>query len=82
MTAMPAARMGLEERGIIAEGMLADIVIFNPDTISGQSTFTDPHQYAVGIEYVFVNGQPVLEQAAMTGVRPGAVLRHKPEQSD
>jgi N-acyl-D-aspartate/D-glutamate deacylase len=55
--------------------MMADIVIFDPDRIIDRATFTNPHQYPVGIEYVFVNGRIVVERGAMTDQRPGRALR-------
>jgi dihydroorotase/N-acyl-D-amino-acid deacylase len=79
MTSMPADRMGLVDRGVLEVGKQADVVIFHPDTVSGQSTFDKPHQYAIGMKYVFVNGKAVIDEEAVTGVRSGAVLRHQPE---
>jgi len=75
MTSLPAQRMNLHDRGLLRPGMAADIVIFDPDRIIDRATFTNPHQYPDGIEYVFVNGSIVLEHGAMTGQRPGLALR-------
>jgi N-acyl-D-aspartate/D-glutamate deacylase len=54
--------------------MWADVTVFNPETVSDRSTFENPHQYSVGIEYVVVNGKLVLERGRHTGARPGAIL--------
>lgn len=74
MTGMPAQRMGLSNRGKIAENMMADLVIFNPETILDKGTFTDPHQYPEGIEYVLVNGVFAVERGEFTGKKAGKVL--------
>ncbi|HEX7023204.1 MAG TPA: amidohydrolase family protein, partial [Gemmatimonadales bacterium] len=78
MTSLPAMRMGLADRGRIAEGMYADLVVFDPATVADRATFTQPHQYPVGIDYVVVNGQVEVERGVMTAVRGGRVLRHAP----
>lgn len=75
MTSLPAQRMNLHDRGLLRPGMSADIVIFDPDRIIDRATFTDPHQYPDGIEYVFVNGSIVVKRGAMTDQRPGQALR-------
>lgn len=75
MTSMPAQWMGQSDRGTIAVGMLADIAIFDPETIQDRATYTDPHQYSVGIEHLLVNGVPVIQGGALTGERPGRWLR-------
>jgi N-acyl-D-aspartate/D-glutamate deacylase len=74
MTSFPAQRLGFHRRGLLREGMTADITIFDPDTVIDRATFTDPHQYPVGIEYVIVNGEIVIEKSEHTGARPGQVL--------
>ena len=74
MTSLPASRVGLNDRGRIAEGMRADVVVFDPARIADRATFTAPHQYAEGVRDVLVNGRPVLLGGVMTGERPGAVL--------
>lgn len=74
MSAMPAARIGLVERGLLRPGMKADIAVFDPERVTDKATFERPHQYAVGIELVVVNGQVVFENGAMTAARPGRVL--------
>ncbi|MCA1732775.1 MAG: amidohydrolase family protein, partial [Acidobacteria bacterium] len=72
---LAAARAQLRDRGIIREGMKADIIVFDPETIRDRSTFQDPHHYSEGVETVIVNGVAVLEGGEMTGARPGRVLR-------
>lgn len=74
-TALPAQRMRLTDRGVLKKGMWADLVIFDPNTIRDRSTYDAPNQLAEGMDYVLVNGTPVLENAKMTGVLPGKVLR-------
>ena len=71
MTSGAAAQMGIADRGLIRERMLADVVVFNPATISDNATYERPHQYPTGIEHVIVNGVPVLDPRGLTGARPG-----------
>ena len=75
MTRMPAERIGLSNRGRIDVGMIADVVVFDPETVIDRATFADPHQYAEGLHYVFVGGEAVLLDGVLTGARPGRVLR-------
>jgi dihydroorotase/N-acyl-D-amino-acid deacylase len=75
MSTMPAERMGLRERGQLREGWFADVVIFNPATVSDRATFEDPHQYPVGIDWVLINGQIAVENGQYRNIRPGRVLR-------
>jgi N-acyl-D-aspartate/D-glutamate deacylase len=75
MTAMPAEQYGQTERGLVAEGMLADLTVFDPGTIADRATYTDPHQYAVGVHHLIVNGEPVILGGAYTGERPGRWIR-------
>ncbi|MDJ0812409.1 MAG: D-aminoacylase [Woeseiaceae bacterium] len=75
MTMMPADRISLANRGRVAVGAVADIVVFDPAEIIDTATFEEPHQYALGVHHVFVNGEPVLLGKEMTGKRPGRVLR-------
>ncbi len=74
VTSMPAAKMGLEDRGSLKKGNFADIVVFDPATISDKATFIDPHQYPSGIDYVIVNGTVVVDHGEHTGKLPGKVL--------
>jgi N-acyl-D-aspartate/D-glutamate deacylase/CubicO group peptidase (beta-lactamase class C family) len=74
MTSLPAARLGLEDRGVIRVGMKADLVLFDPATIVDRSTFEQPRLRARGIHRVFVNGQPVWTGDGPDGNRPGRVL--------
>jgi dihydroorotase/N-acyl-D-amino-acid deacylase len=76
MTSLPAARVGLSDRGILRPGMKADLVVFDPATVADTATFSNPHQYAVGVSYVAVNGVLVVDDSKVTGARPGRVLRH------
>ena len=75
MTGLPAARLGLTDRGRIAPGFFADVTIYNPNTVSDCATFDAPHQFATGIETVLVNGRVALESGATTDARAGSVLR-------
>jgi dihydroorotase/N-acyl-D-amino-acid deacylase len=74
MSAYPAQRTGLTDRGVLREGMKADIAIFDPNTIRDLATFEQPHQYAEGVWVVVVNGQIAFEDGKMTAARPGRVL--------
>ena len=75
MTSFPAQRLGLPNRGLLRDGFKADLVIFNPDTVKTHATREDPKHYPVGIEYVIVNGQVVIERGENTGALPGRALR-------
>ena len=74
-SALPAQRMRLTDRGVLKAGMWADVVIFDPATIHDRATFDNPNQLSEGMEYVLVNGVPVIEQGKMTKALPGKVLR-------
>src|SRR5271168_1166214 len=74
-SALPAQRMRLTDRGVLKAGMWADVVIFDPATIRDLATFADPNQLSEGMDYVLVNGVPVIDAAKMTGALPGKVLR-------
>lgn len=76
MTFMPAQKLGLQKRGMIAKGSYADLTLFNPETIIDNATFVDPHKFPTGIEYVIVNGKVTIENGDHTGERAGVVLRH------
>jgi dihydroorotase/N-acyl-D-amino-acid deacylase len=77
MTSLPARRMGLTDRGTIAVGLKADLVVFNPETVKDEATFSDPHQYPTGISYVMVNGNLPVDHGAFRDLRSGQVLRHR-----
>jgi N-acyl-D-amino-acid deacylase len=74
LSGLPATNLGLDHRGFIKEGMFADVVVFDPATISDRATFEKPHQYALGMKHVFVNGVQVLKDGEHTGAKPGRAL--------
>ncbi len=74
LTALPAQILGLKDRGRIAEGMLADVVVFDPDQIRDKATYFEPFQYSEGISHVLVNGAFVLDEGKPTAARPGRML--------
>jgi N-acyl-D-amino-acid deacylase len=74
MTAAPAARVGLSDRGLLAPGKIADVVLFDPRTIVDHATYDEPSRYAQGVDSVVVAGQVVLERGQMTGALPGRAL--------
>jgi N-acyl-D-amino-acid deacylase len=74
-TALPAARMGLADRGLIKRGMWADLTVFDPDTITDRASFDAPNQLSTGMQWVLVNGVAVIDDGKPTGARPGRVLR-------
>ena len=74
LTGLPASNLELDRRGFLKEGMFADIVLFDPRTIADVATFENPHQFAVGMKHVFVNGVHVLEEGEHTGAKPGRAL--------
>ncbi len=71
LSGLPATNLGLDHRGFLKEGMFADVVVFDPATIADRATFEKPHQYAVGVKHVFVNGVQVLKDGEHTGAKPG-----------
>ena len=75
MTSYPARRYGLKDRGVVKEGYAADLVVFDPLTVSDRATFAEPKLPPVGIEYVFVNGIPVVLESKLLETRPGIVLK-------
>jgi N-acyl-D-amino-acid deacylase len=74
LTGLPATNLELDRRGFLKEGMYADVVVFDPRTIADLATFEKPHQYAVGMKHVFVNGVHVLKGGEHTGAKPGRAL--------
>jgi len=75
MTSMPARWLGRDDMGVLAEGMRADVAVFDPAVIQDRATYTDPHQYSVGITDLLVNGVPVILDGGLTGEKPGRWLR-------
>jgi len=74
LSGLPATNLGLDHRGFLKEGMFADVVVFDPATITDHATFEKPHQYATGMKHVFVNGVQVIKNGEHTGAKPGRAL--------
>jgi N-acyl-D-amino-acid deacylase len=74
LSGLPATNLGLDHRGFLQKGMFADVVVFDPATVGDRATFEKPHQYAVGMKHVFVNGAQVLKDGEHTGAKPGRAL--------
>ena len=74
LSGLPATNLELDRRGFLAEGMFADVVVFDPASIADRATFENPHQYAVGVRHVFVNGSQVIRNGEHTGAKPGRAL--------
>jgi N-acyl-D-aspartate/D-glutamate deacylase len=81
MTAAPAQRMQLKDRGVLRKDMVADITVFNPHTIIDNATYWSPHQYSTGIEYVILNGHLVIDRGRHTEILAGQVLRFRSKLS-
>jgi N-acyl-D-aspartate/D-glutamate deacylase len=77
MTGLPARILGLNDRGVLAVGAAADITIFDPQTVAERATYTDPHQYAAGIDHVLINGRQVIADGEHTGALPGIMLKRQ-----
>jgi N-acyl-D-amino-acid deacylase len=75
LSGLPATNLGLADRGFLKAGQFADVVVFDPATIADRATFERPHQYAVGVKHVFVNGVRVLKDGEHTGALPGRALK-------
>ena len=75
LAALPAANLGLADRGVLRRGAFADVVVFDPATVADRATYDNPHQYAVGMRHVLVNGVPVLRDGEHTGATPGRALK-------
>jgi dihydroorotase/N-acyl-D-amino-acid deacylase len=75
MTSAVATRLSIQGRGLVKEGMYADLAIFDPATVADRATFEEPHQLSTGIEHVLVNGAPVVRNGIHTGATPGRVVR-------
>jgi N-acyl-D-amino-acid deacylase len=74
MTSLAAQKFQLKDRGLLKEGMAADIVLFDEKEVSDRATFEQPHQYSVGFKYILVNGKVVVDNGQQTGVRSGTPL--------
>jgi N-acyl-D-amino-acid deacylase len=74
MTSLPAQKFQLKDRGLLKEGMAADVLLFDEKEVQDMATFEDPHQYTKGFKYVIVNGKLVVENGNHTGVRSGVTL--------
>jgi N-acyl-D-amino-acid deacylase len=74
LSGLPATNLGLDHRGFLKAGMFADVVVFDPATIADRATFQKPHQFAVGVKHVFVNGTQVIKDGEHTGAKPGRAL--------
>jgi N-acyl-D-amino-acid deacylase len=75
MTSAVATRLSLQDRGLLREGLYADLVLFNPDTVIDKATYEDPNQISTGVEHVFVNGVEVWSRGRHTGAKPGRAVR-------
>ena len=75
MTGLPATNLKLDQRGLLASGYYADIVVFDPQTVADQASFEEPHQLATGVQHVFVNGGQVLRDGEHTGATPGRFVK-------
>ncbi len=75
MSSAVATRLSIPDRGVLREGMYADVVVFDPATIADRATFEQPHQLSVGMRHVLVNGVPVVRDGQHTGAKPGRVVR-------
>ena len=75
LTSFPAANLKIRNRGSLKEGYFADVVVFDPETVTDHATFKEPHQFSTGVAHVFVNGVQVLKDGEHTGARPGRVVR-------
>ena len=74
-TSLPADMLGLRDRGKLEEGYTADILVFDPNKIEDKATFTMPHQYSVGIQYLLINGKVVIEEGNYNGMLAGKTIR-------
>src|SRR5205814_2261255 len=75
LTSLPAANLGIADRGTLRPGAFADVVVFDPATIAAHATYEKPLQYATGVVHVFVNGTQILRDGEHTGAKPGRVVR-------
>jgi N-acyl-D-amino-acid deacylase len=77
LTSVPAARLGLDDRGVIRPGAFADLVVFDPATVRDEASYVDPARYPSGVDHVIVNGRPAILSGSETGERPGRLLRRR-----
>ena len=77
MTSLPARTFSLRDRGLVREGLAADLVLFDPVRVQDKSTYAQPHQYSQGFDVVLVNGQIVVDGGKLTAARSGQPLRHR-----
>lgn len=82
MTSLPAEILRMKDRGLVKTGLIADVTVFDPVTLKDNATFTDPHQYCSGIQYVFVNGVPAVSRGRVTGALAGKALRYNSDEQD
>ncbi len=75
MTSAVASRLSIRDRGLLREGLAADVVVFDPETIADRATFEKPHHTSVGVQHVFVNGTAVVRDGRHTGAKPGRIVR-------
>ena len=75
MTSLAAQKFQLKDRGLIREGMAADILVFDLNEVGDKATFEQPHQFSVGFHYILVNGQLVIDNGKHTGIRSGTTLK-------
>ncbi len=79
MTSLPARTFRFRDRGLVRGGFAADLLVFDPARVQDRATYTQPHQYSEGFDYVLVNGVVMVDNGALTGARGGRILRHRPE---
>ena len=75
MTSAVASRLSIHDRGLLREGMFADITVFDPATVADRASYEQPHQLSVGVRHVFVNGTAVVQDGKVTGAKPGRIVR-------
>jgi N-acyl-D-amino-acid deacylase len=81
MTSAAARRLGFHDRGLLREGIRADIIVFDPACVADRTAFNEPQRYPEGIEHVLVNGELVIQQAHITGKLPGEILLKNSDSS-
>jgi len=79
MTSLPARTFGFRDRGLVREGFAADLLVFDPERVQDKATYTQPHQYSEGFDYVLVNGVLMVDNGRLAEARGGRILRHRPE---